>query len=135
MLITFQYQLDTTRTWPMVLTPVSILYAAYSLRTAFSSSSERRNTRVALGLAPLYRPSTDELIAPRSWLIRSGLYAEVNEVGGVPAHTDVPADGIVLPRDFSNDERVAFRYLRELGVSGSCPDGQKKTAYDVVCLV
>lgn len=119
----------------MVLTPVSILYAAYSLRTAFSSSSERRNTRVALGLAPLYRPSTDVLIAPRSWWISSGLYAKVNEVGGVCTRTHVPANGVVLPRDFSNDERVAFRYLRGSEGSGSCTDGQKKTAHDVVRLV
>ncbi len=119
----------------MVLTPVSILYAAYSLRTAFSSSSERRSTRVALGLVPLYRPSTDVLIAPRSWLISSGLYAEVNEVGGVCADIHVPADGVVLPRDFGHDERVTFRYLRGSEGSGSCTDGQKKTAYDVVRLV
>lgn len=91
--------------------------------------------RVAPGFVPLYRPSTDVLIAPRRWEISPGLGAKVNVVGGVFAHAHVPANWIVLARDFGNDKRVAFRYLRGSNRSVICSSRWKKDMYDVIWFV
>ena len=63
----------------MVLTPVSILKAPYSLSTELSSSSERRRTIDALGIELLSLPSVDVLIASTNCGTRLGLEADMSE--------------------------------------------------------